>query len=272
LVLIDELNRCNVPSVLGDLLLTIEASRRATFTGSHSSGATAVDWRTAVPVRLPYSGRTFFVPANIYVVATTNTTDRSVAPLDSAIRRRFAFYRMEPNFDDPVRVAIETLGPDGPLIQVSAAVMRHLNTSVLAACLGPDAMLGQSYLYSMISMLQQQGGATAVGRVWRYSVVPQLIDVLRSYGAEGLLDPETRSTWFAEHGTELVSDVDSATEALEAFDDHVLGFGMRVTVTGTGLSRGARVIDATSGRVDSSPMPIDLDDAVLDAGLAAAEA
>jgi 5-methylcytosine-specific restriction endonuclease McrBC GTP-binding regulatory subunit McrB len=81
LVLIDELNRCNVPSVLGDLLLTLEASRRATYRELSGTAPTAQDWDTSVLVRLPYSGRTFFVPENVYVVATTNTTDRSVAPL-----------------------------------------------------------------------------------------------------------------------------------------------------------------------------------------------
>src|SRR4051794_36271591 len=50
LVLIDELNRCNVSSVLGDLLLTLEASRRARFTGSDHQNASASEWDAAVPV------------------------------------------------------------------------------------------------------------------------------------------------------------------------------------------------------------------------------
>ena len=66
LVLLDELNRCNISSVLGDLLLTLEASRRAQFTGATPETATAADWLTAVPVTLPYSRRTFFVPENLY--------------------------------------------------------------------------------------------------------------------------------------------------------------------------------------------------------------
>ncbi len=272
LVLIDELNRCNVPSVLGDLLLTIEASRRATFVGSDPSAASASDWRTAVPVRLPYSGRTFFVPDNVYVVATTNTTDRSVAPLDAALRRRFAFYRLEPDFGIAIRLASETLGADAVLVAASADVLTQLNEAVLAACLGPDAMLGQSYLFSMVTMLQQGGGNDAVSRIWRFNVVPQLIDVLRSYGAEALLDPNTRGTWFVEHGSELVSDVDSATEALVALDTHLASRGMRISVDGTGLSRGARVLDATGGRLDTSRQPMDLEPADLEAGLATSEA
>jgi MoxR-like ATPase len=272
LVLIDEMNRCNVPSVLGDLLLTIEASRRAKYADNGRDAASAVDWHTAVPVRLPYSGRTFFVPDNVYVVATTNTTDRSVAPLDAAIRRRFAFYRLEPDFGLPAKLASEVLGSSSALVQASAEVLRQLNDAVMAPCLGPDAMLGQSYLYSMIAELQRDGGSEAVARIWRFSVVPQLIDVLRSYGAEALLDPETRATWFAEHGTELVTDVDSANEALRALDAHLRGCGMRVRVTGTGLSRGARVLDATSGRADLSSQPVDLGSPELNADISAPQA
>ena len=98
LVLLDELNRCNISSVLGDLLLSLEASKRGRFIGNDPQEASASDWEAPVDVTLPYSRRQFFVPSNLYVIATTNTTDRSVAPIDAAIRRRFSFVRLEPDF------------------------------------------------------------------------------------------------------------------------------------------------------------------------------
>ena len=151
-------------------------------------------------------------------------------------------------------------------------MLTQLNEDVLAACLGPDAMLGQSYLFSMVTMLQQGRGVEAVSRIWRFNVVPQLIDVLRSYGAEALLDLSTRGTWFVEHGSELVSDVDTANAALVVLDTHLAGLGMQVRVDGTGLSRGARVVDATNSRPDMSDRPVDLDRPGLEAELAASEA
>ena len=80
LVLLDEFNRCNVPSVLGDLLLTLEASRRATYVGGDQRGATAQDWRTAVPVQLPYSGR-------LSSFRTTSTSSRPSTPRTDRWRR-----------------------------------------------------------------------------------------------------------------------------------------------------------------------------------------
>lgn len=260
LVLIDELNRCNVSSVLGDLLLTVEASRRATYRGSKETAYTAADWDTAVPVRLPYSGRIFFVPDNVYIVATTNSTDRSVAPLDQAIRRRFAFFRIEPDVSSVTELANQLSGTSRDVALASTRMVARLNEAVLAPCLGPDAMLGPSYLYQLISELNAGGGPEAAARIWRYSIVPQVIDVARSYGAEGMLDAASREEWFAEHGSELVDQSGSARGVLSQLDTYLRGVGIRVAVDGTGLARGARVLPATSVRVDITELPVELKD------------
>jgi|GEM_PF-6360529 len=90
LVLLDEINRCNIPSVFGDLLTAIERSKRATWDNDNQC------WNLdkAQTITLAISKRQFFVPENVYVVGTMNTTDRSVAPMDMALRRRFAFHRV----------------------------------------------------------------------------------------------------------------------------------------------------------------------------------
>ncbi len=157
LVLLDELNRCNVASVLGDLLLVLEGSRRAVFTGVDPAQASARDWSTAVPVRLAYSGRTFFVPDNIYVLATANTTDRSVAPLDAALRRRFSFYRLEPEMPTTGALVDHLTDDHAKLVVDSSNTLRDLNQLALRPCLGPDAMLGQSYLFAMAKQLRELG-------------------------------------------------------------------------------------------------------------------
>jgi len=258
LVLIDELNRCNVSSVLGDLLLTLEGSRRARFKASDPTTASAAGWDAAVPVTLPYSGRTFFVPDNVYVVATTNTTDRSVAPLDAAIRRRFSFYRIEPDIDraeSHARRILTTQSTD--VVMRSAHMLKRLNSDVLAPCLGPDAMLGPSYLYALADHLAANPEGAGAETVWRYNVVPQLIDVTRSYGAEDLLGTGSRDEWFAQHGSQLMEVADQAQETLAALDTFLAGLGFRILVDGTGLARGARIMEATVGRVDVAFTPIE---------------
>jgi hypothetical protein len=245
LVLLDELNRCNVPSVLGDLLLTLEASRRATYVGAGSGQPSAQHWRTATPAQLTYSGRTFFVPDNVYVVATSNTTDRSVAPMDAALRRRFAFHRLEPTMPDGDALPASMSEPPRELFIQSAQVLRDLNDHALRPCLGPDAMLGHSYLYAAAQALAQAGTLEAAIRQlqlqWRYTILPQLIDTVRGLGADDLLDNNTRESWFAQH-SELRQVRETALPALHQFDVFLQqSLELQVVVDGTGLARGARI-------------------------------
>jgi 5-methylcytosine-specific restriction protein B len=86
---IDEFNRGNVAKILGEALSLIEADKR----GSKHS----------VKLSLEYDGSTdFWIPENVYVLATMNTADRSIALVDYALRRRFAFIRLVPAYDKPV--------------------------------------------------------------------------------------------------------------------------------------------------------------------------
>ncbi|MCY3664851.1 MAG: AAA family ATPase [Gemmatimonadetes bacterium] len=84
-LIIDEINRGNLSRILGELLMLIEADKRSE------------EWE----VRMAYSNQEedkFFVPPNLYLIGTMNTADRSLALVDYALRRRFAFWTVNPAF------------------------------------------------------------------------------------------------------------------------------------------------------------------------------
>ena len=111
-LIIDEINRGNIAKILGELITLIEASRR-------------VGADEATSVSLPYSGKTFSVPGNLYIIGTMNTADRSIQLLDTALRRRFRFEELMP---DPAHKMV----PDNVEGVNCRELMRAMNDRITA--------------------------------------------------------------------------------------------------------------------------------------------
>ncbi len=128
-LVIDELNRGPVATIFGELITLLEADKR---TGAPE----------ALRVVLPYSRQLFGVPPNLYIIGTMNTADRHTAPLDVALRRRFAFVEMPPR---PELLAWPAGTSGQPPL---AELLRTLNQR-LAERFDGDHQLGHAYLWEV---------------------------------------------------------------------------------------------------------------------------
>jgi 5-methylcytosine-specific restriction protein B len=146
--IIDEINRGNVARIFGELITLIEPSKR--------KGADE-----ALEVTLPYSKQRFSVPQNVYLIGTMNTADRSLATLDIALRRRFAFKEMPPRPELLDDIVINGLG--------MGRLLRVVNQRI-EALLDRDHCLGHTYFLP----LRKNPTLEALAQLFEQQVLPLL--------------------------------------------------------------------------------------------------
>ena len=168
-LLIDEVNRGNVPRIFGELLLLLEADKRG----------------PAHALRLPYAppdAPKFFVPDNLYVIGTLNLADRSLSPLDYALRRRFAFVALGPQFGPPLRQHLVARQVPAALIEQLCTRMAALNQTIADDPeLGPDFEIGHSYFCQPPARPEQ--AAAWLRLIFEQEIGPLLADYWREQPA-----------------------------------------------------------------------------------------
>lgn len=154
-LVIDEINRGNIAKIMGELISLIEDDKRA---GNLN----------ALTVTLPYSKLPFQVPANLKIIGTMNTTDRSIALLDVALRRRFAFIEIMPRpellKDQTVKVENIELRLDELLYGLNIRILDDLDR---------DHQLGHSYLLR-VTREPEDKRIDTLEFVWSSQILPLL--------------------------------------------------------------------------------------------------
>ena len=136
--IIDEINRGNLSKILGELMMLIERDKR--------------EAKYAMPLAYSEPGDpSFFVPANVYIVGLMNTADRSLALVDYALRRRFAFVTLKPEFGSPkFKKFLADRGMEEDLVAKLVDCMTQLNSEIAEdkLDLGEGFCIGHSYFCS----------------------------------------------------------------------------------------------------------------------------
>lgn len=133
--IIDEINRGNLSKIFGELMMLIEADKRGQ------------EWSMSLTYSRNLDDQ-FFIPPNLYILGMMNTADRSLALVDYALRRRFAFHKLRPAFEhEGFRMLLRERGVDESLVQRIINTMSHLNAQIEAdeKHLGPDFVIGHSF-------------------------------------------------------------------------------------------------------------------------------
>jgi DNA polymerase III delta prime subunit len=143
-LIIDEINRGNLAKIFGELYYLLEYR-------DHE-------------ISLLYSDEPFVLPANIFFIGTMNTADRSIAMLDAAMRRRFAFLELHPD-DRPIQQLLRRWMTSHELTDDRAELLTELNSRITDR----DSKIGPSFFMRDL-------GDEGVEAVWRYEILPLLAE------------------------------------------------------------------------------------------------
>lgn len=146
--IIDEINRGNISKIFGELITLIEPSKRL----GQPEGMKAV---------LPYSRKLFGVPKNVYLIGTMNTADRSIAAIDTALRRRFFFKEMMPDPDKLSDISVEDLS--------ISELLSRMNQRI-AVLYDREHTIGHAYFMP----LKANPTIEALAEIFRRSILPLL--------------------------------------------------------------------------------------------------
>jgi hypothetical protein len=152
-LVIDEINRGNIAKIFGELMTLIEADKRGILS-----------------LELPYSKEDFQVPSNLSIIGTMNTADRSIALLDVALRRRFAFLELLPESELLNQINISVAEEDALNI---GTCLQNLNKRI-TEFRGADYQIGHSYFLPLQKIFDEAEKLNWLDDIWNYQVLPLL--------------------------------------------------------------------------------------------------
>ena len=153
--IIDEINRGNLSKIFGELFMLLESDKRGVF------------------LQLLYADEKFSIPENLYIIGMMNTADRSLAMLDYALRRRFAFFNLKPAFEsDGFKTYQQSLNNDK--VNKLIECIKQLNLAIKSdETLGEGFCIGHSY-FCDLDKSETYEREDSLGRIVEFELIPLL--------------------------------------------------------------------------------------------------
>ena len=203
-LIIDEINRGNVSQIFGELITLIEEDKR-------------LGKNEALEVILPYSKEKFGVPLNLYIIGTMNTADRSVEALDTALRRRFSFVEMMPEYEALNKIQFDDFH--------LGELLKTINSRI-EALLDRDHTIGHSYFINI-----KPNDTEALKEAFANKIIPLLqeyfyhdyekIALILGEGFVECIEPKESKVEFARwNGKTLEKPETSRLFKIKKFDDN----------------------------------------------------
>jgi 5-methylcytosine-specific restriction enzyme B len=160
--IIDEINRGNLSKILGEMMMLIEGDKRES------------KWS----LKLTYAedeGDRFYIPPNLYIIGTMNTADRSLAMVDYALRRRFAFVNLAPQLGDSVKSFLSDRGASNELISHICDSIAEVNKQIREDInLGEGFQIGHSFFCSNVDVENEAGWWS---NILKFEIQPLLTEI-----------------------------------------------------------------------------------------------
>jgi DNA polymerase III delta prime subunit len=161
-LIIDEINRGDISKIFGELITLLEADKR-------------LGCDNQIIITLPYSKEPFGIPPNLYIIGTMNTADRSIALIDIALRRRFGFIELMPDYGvlEGELLSSNISNDVKVLRELAIKVLKSINERI-KKLYDRDHQIGHSYLLKLKEFEDLENAVKTLRFIWYYEILPLL--------------------------------------------------------------------------------------------------